>query len=87
MKTIKEMKSDLLTERDRMMVEYLNEAPSYEYLKRQWAKGKVSRRYKDIVDNAQVGIPVVWGKGGQQTKRINEYKEQGVKYIHIVDFN
>ncbi len=39
--------------------------------------------YKDIVDMCGCSIPVVWGEGGGQTKRMKELNKKGIEYIHI----
>ena len=75
----------LREERDRRIQSAMINAPSYEQLIHTYAKGKVSRKYKEIVKNVGCPYEVVWGSGGAQTKRIKELQLKGIPFIHITD--
>ncbi len=49
-------------------------------------KGKVRRRYKDIVATSGINKEVVWGEGGAQSKRIAKFRNEGTPYIHVPSY-
>lgn len=84
----KALREQLLYERDRrMLVETDKIQESYLALKRERAKGIVSRQYKAIVSTVAPNCEVIWGQGGAQTKRAAEYDDAGTKYLRITNFN
>ena len=84
----KTLREQLLYERDRRMLEETDRVQdSYLALKRERAKGIVSRQYKAIVSTIDPGCEVIWGSGGAQTKRAAEYDSAGVRYLRITNFN
>ena len=42
---------------------------------------QVSRYYDEVA--RPLGVKVVWGLGGAQTKRMKGYDEDGTQYIHV----
>ena len=76
---------ELKTERNKRLQAEMINAPSYEQLIHSYAKSKVSRKYKNIVETVGCPYEVVWGIGGGQTKRMKELDRLGITYIHIVD--
>lgn len=78
----------LLYERDSRLLHETNKITMSELaLKRERAKGIVSRQYKSIVAVINPPFEVIWGKGGAQTRRIAEYEADGTDYMHITNFN
>ena len=78
----------LLTARNEMMREIKKDA-KMEDIVTNYVKHKVSRQYKEVVKRAVdirpdlQGIEIIWGEGGAQTKRINEYKKNNTFYLHV----
>jgi hypothetical protein len=84
----KTWQEQLLHQRDvRILDEVSKETRSLLALKRERAKGIVSRNYKGIVKAAKCPYEVIWGTGGAQTKRAKKYDTDGTKYMWITNFN
>lgn len=44
-------------------------------------RAETSRCYSSIAD--ELGVEIVWGSGGGQTRRVAELEEKGIPYVRI----